>query len=113
MANPKPAQIVGYLRTSTDDQLLGIDAQRATLHRIAAERRAELARTSTEHEPGGHPERPDLEKPTRPARRINAALVVAKLDRLARDARFLLQLYDGNVPIIFGDLPEIDGSAAS
>ena len=113
MAHPKPAKIVGYLRTSTDDQLLGIDAQRATLQRIAAECHAEIVRTFTEHESGGNPERLELDKSIRHARRINAALVVAKLDRLARDARFLLQLYDGNVPIIFGDLPEIDGSAAS
>ena len=37
---------------------------------------------------------------------------MAKLDRLARDSQFLMKLYDGNVPIIFGDLPEVDGSSA-
>ena len=40
-------------------------------------------------------------------------LVVAKLDRLARDSAFLMTIYDGGVPVIFGDLPEVDGSAAS
>jgi DNA invertase Pin-like site-specific DNA recombinase len=106
-------KIVGYLRTSTDDQRLGIDAQEATLNRIARDRACTVARVFTEHESGGDPERLELGKAIHHARRINALLVVAKLDRLARDARFLMQLYDGNVPIVFGDLPEIDGSAAS
>ena len=57
--------------------------------------------------------RPELDKALRHARRIGAALVVAKLDRLARDSTFLMQLYDGDVALIFGDLAEIDGSAAS
>jgi DNA invertase Pin-like site-specific DNA recombinase len=106
-------QIVGYLRTSTDDQRLGIDAQRATLERIAGDRGCEIVRTFTEHESGGNNERPELLKALRHARRIDAALCVAKLDRLARDSQFLGRLHDGAVPIIFGDLPEIDGSAAS
>ena len=38
---------------------------------------------------------------------------MAKLDRLARDSAFLMRVFDGNVPLLFGDLPEIDGSAAS
>jgi DNA invertase Pin-like site-specific DNA recombinase len=105
--------IVGYLRTSTDDQLLGIDAQRETLERIALERGCEIVRTFVEHESGGDNERVELVKAMGHARRVGAILVVAKLDRLSRDATFLMGLYDGNVPIIFGDLPEIDGSAAS
>jgi DNA invertase Pin-like site-specific DNA recombinase len=105
--------IVGYLRTSTDDQLLGIDAQRETLERIASERGCEIVRTFVEHESGGDNERVELVKAMGHARRVGAILVVAKLDRLSRDATFLMGLYDGNVPIIFGDLPEIDGSAAS
>jgi hypothetical protein len=44
---------------------------------------------------------------------VGAVLVVAKLDRLARNSGFLMRLYDGDVPLLFGDLPEIDGSAAA
>jgi DNA invertase Pin-like site-specific DNA recombinase len=106
-------KIVPYLRTSTDDQKLSIDSQRDTIHRIASFRKAEVVRTFTEHESGGNNERPELDRAIRHARRVGAMLCVAKLDRLARDASFLIRLYDGNVPIIFGDLPEIDGSAAS
>ncbi len=110
---PNRSKIVAYLRTSTDDQRLGIDAQQATLGRIAADRDCEIVRTFVEHESGGDNARPELDKAIRHARRINAFLVVAKLDRLSRDASFLMHLYDGDVPLIFGDLPEIDGSAAS
>jgi DNA invertase Pin-like site-specific DNA recombinase len=106
-------KIVPYLRTSTDDQKLGIDAQRDTIQRIAWQRKADIVRAFTEHESGGNNERPELDKAIRHARRIGGIVCVAKLDRLARNASFLMRLYDGNVPLIFGDLPEIDGSAAS
>jgi DNA invertase Pin-like site-specific DNA recombinase len=107
------SEIVAYLRTSTDDQLLGIDAQRATLHRIAKERAGRIIKTFTEHESGGDDTRPELRKAMHHALSKKAVLVVAKLDRLARDSKFLMSLYDSSVPIIFGDLPEVDGSAAS
>jgi DNA invertase Pin-like site-specific DNA recombinase len=110
---PRRTKIIGYYRTSTDDQRLGIEAQQATLARIAAERGCEIVRTFVEHESGGDNTRVELDKAMRHARRIAATLVVAKLDRLSRDSNFLMKLYDGDVPLIFGDLPEIDGSAAS
>jgi DNA invertase Pin-like site-specific DNA recombinase len=110
---PPINKIVAYRRTSTDDQRLGIVAQEATLKRIAIERRCDIVRTFTEHESGGDVERIELDKAIRHARRINAYLVVAKLDRLARDSTFLMTLHDGDVPLIFGDLPDVDGSPAS
>lgn len=113
MARQKPTAIVGYRRTSTDDQLLGIEAQDARLEQIAGEKGVPILRVFTEHESGGFNERPELLKALRHARRVGAWLVVAKLDRLARDATFLMTVYDGQVPVVFGDLPEVDGSAAS
>ena len=110
---PPISKIVAYKRTSTDDQKLGIVAQEATLQRIATERQCEIVRTFTEHESGGNVDRVELDKAIRHARRINAYLVVAKLDRLARNSTFLMKLHDGDVPLIFGDLPDIDGSPAS
>jgi DNA invertase Pin-like site-specific DNA recombinase len=106
-------RIVAYLRTSTADQANGIEAQDATVGRIAEGRGCEIVRRYVEHESGGDPGRPELGKAIRHARRVDALLVVAKLDRLARDSAFLMRVYDGDVPIMFGDLPEIDGSAAS
>jgi DNA invertase Pin-like site-specific DNA recombinase len=105
--------IVGYRRTSTDDQRLGIEAQDATMQRIASERHCRLERVYTEHESGGDDDRPELAKALKHAKRIGAILAVAKLDRLARNSTFLMKVYDGGVPVLFGDLPEVDGSAAS
>jgi DNA invertase Pin-like site-specific DNA recombinase len=113
MIAKRDMDLVGYYRTSTDDQRLGIDAQKATLHRLAAERGCEIVRVFTEHESGGNNARPELDKALRHARRVGAGVCVAKLDRLARDSAFLMRLFDGDVPILFGDMPEIDGSAAS
>jgi DNA invertase Pin-like site-specific DNA recombinase len=105
-------QLIGYLRTSTRDQLLSIDAQRDKVEAIARARGCAVDRWFTEHESGANNDRPELDKAMRHARRIRATVVVAKLDRLARDQAFLMSLVDGNVPIIFGDLPERDFSAA-
>ena len=113
MTATRPSKIVAYRRTSTDDQRLGIEAQDATLKRISAELAAPIVKTFTEHESGGNNERPELDKAIRHARRVGAMVLVAKLDRLARDSQFLGKLYNGDVPMMFGDLPEVDGSAAS
>jgi DNA invertase Pin-like site-specific DNA recombinase len=104
--------MVPYRRTSTDDQRLGIEAQDATVTRLAQERGCRIVRTYTEHESGGNNDRPELDKAIKHARRIGAIIVVAKLDRLARDSSFLMKLYDGDVPVLFGDMPEIDGTTA-
>jgi DNA invertase Pin-like site-specific DNA recombinase len=109
MAGHHPKKkIVGYLRTSTDDQLLGIDAQRERLEDIAGRRKCDIDQVFIEHESGGNNDRPELDKALRRARRLRAPLVVAKLDRLARDQQFTMKLVDGNVPIIFGDLEDVD-----
>lgn len=102
--------IVGYLRTSTDDQLIGIDAQRDRLDDIARRKECTIAQVFTEHESGGNNERPELDRAIRLARRLQATLVVAKLDRLSRDPQFIMRLVDGNVPILFGDLEDLDAT---
>jgi DNA invertase Pin-like site-specific DNA recombinase len=113
VAKSRACRIVAYLRCSKGSQLLGIDAQEATVKRIAEGRGCEIVRTYVEHESGGNNDRPELDKAIRHARRVKAILLVAKLDRLARDSTFLMRVYDGDVPVMFGDLPEVDGSAAS
>lgn len=109
-------KIIAYHRVSTQDQGasgLGIDAQGHLIEQMAVRNGWSIRSTHVEVESGKNNERPVLERAIAECRNINATLVVAKLDRLSRDATFLLKLFDGNVPIIFGDMPELDVSTSA
>jgi DNA invertase Pin-like site-specific DNA recombinase len=100
---------IAYFRVSTDRQGksgLGLDAQRALVERhIGAVPSAEFV----EVESGKRSSRPQLHAAIAECKRVGATLIVAKLDRLARNVRFLLTVVDSGVPVIFCDLPHIDG----
>lgn len=60
----------------------------------------------TEVESGKHSARPELTKALRLARMTGATLLIAKLDRLSRNAAFLLALQDSGVRFIAADMPD-------
>jgi Resolvase, N terminal domain len=66
----------------------------------------ELAGEFTEIESGRRAKRPQLEAALKACKKHKAKLVVAKLDRLSRNARFLLTLLESGVEVLFADLPE-------
>jgi DNA invertase Pin-like site-specific DNA recombinase len=102
-------RIVAYERVSTARQGtsgLGIAAQREAIGRFAAERGATLIGRFTEVESGRCPDRPELAKALHLAKVTGAILVIAKLDRLSRNAAFLLTLRDSGVKFQAVDLPE-------
>ena len=76
---------------------------------LARSIRGPLPLVFKETETGKRDDRPDLIKALALCRVYNAALVVAKLDRLARNTRFLLILVDasGERGVVFCDLPTI------
>jgi DNA invertase Pin-like site-specific DNA recombinase len=106
----QPTRYVTYYRVSTERQGrsgLGLEAQRAAVEQFmhANGPRSELA-TFTEIESGKHADRPELAKALLRCRQTHATLLVAKLDRLSRDAAFLMTLQQGAVKFVCADMPE-------
>ena len=102
-------RIIGYERVSTARQGasgLGIEAQRQAIEGFAAGRNADLIARFTEVESGRNPDRPELQQALHLAKVTGATLVIAKLDRLSRNAAFLLTLRDSGVRFAAVDLPE-------
>jgi DNA invertase Pin-like site-specific DNA recombinase len=101
-------QLLGYLRVSTKGQGesgLGIEAQKAAIEAYARQAGATILAYYTEVESGKLSDRPQLAKALAHARRAKATLVVAKLDRLARNVAFLSALMDSTVPFVACDNP--------
>src|SRR5262245_35551307 len=103
-------KFVAYLRVSTDRQGksgLGLEAQREAVQRfIQARGGVIVAREYVEVESGKRNDRPKLAQALKQCRLTGATLVVAKLDRLSRNAAFLLTLRDSGVDFVAADLPE-------
>ena len=102
-------KLVAYERVSTARQGrsgLGLDAQRRAIDEFTAARDARLLARFTEVESGGRTDRPELGKALELARLTGSTLVIAKLDRLSRNAAFLLTLRDSGVRFLACDMPE-------
>jgi DNA invertase Pin-like site-specific DNA recombinase len=102
------ASFVSYLRVSTKRQGhsgLGIEAQRNVVLEHLARERGTLVEEFVEVESGTQRERPQLDKALATCRLRGTTLLVAKLDRLARDAAFLLNLQRAGVEFVACDLP--------
>jgi DNA invertase Pin-like site-specific DNA recombinase len=114
-------ELVAYYRVSTARQGesgLGLEAQRAKVQQMAAERGAVVAAEFVEVESGRKADRPQLAAALAEARRLGAVVAVAKIDRLARDAEFVLRLSreaerNGMGGFLFCDLPDIDATTSA
>jgi DNA invertase Pin-like site-specific DNA recombinase len=85
-------RFISYLRVSTKKQGLDIDAQREAVLTYLNGGNHELLAEYHEKESGKLTDRPALIKAMRHCRLTGATLIVAKLDRLSRNAHFLLGL---------------------
>jgi DNA invertase Pin-like site-specific DNA recombinase len=104
----KNARFVAYYRVSTAQQGrggLGLDAQREAVRVFLAGRANELAEEFTEVESGKNADRPQLARALDACRLTAGVLVIAKLDRLSRDAHFLLGLEKAGVEFVAADMP--------
>jgi len=98
-------KFIVYYRVSTQRQGqsgLGIEAQK---HACA---HYDIVAEYTEVESGKKANRPELAKALAHAKKIGATLLIAKLDRLARNVHFITGLLEAGVPITCADMPEAD-----
>ncbi|MFZ5781350.1 MAG: recombinase family protein [Pseudomonadota bacterium] len=104
-------KFVAYLRVSTQRQGrsgLGLGAQREAVQSLIKRSGGRLLEEITEVESGKRNDRPELQRAIRRAKVSGARLVIAKLDRLSRNASFLLNLRDSGVRFVAADLPTAD-----
>lgn len=113
MADQRKA--IAYLRVSTDRQGrsgLGLEAQREAVARYAAAAGMEIAGEYLEVETGkgsnALAKRPQLLAALTEAKRTKAKLVLAKLDRLARNVHFVSGLMETGVDFAVADMPNAD-----
>lgn len=102
-------RVVVYYRVSTVRQGrsgLGLEAQQAAVAEFVRGRNAEVLAEYTEVESGKRNERPELARALLRSKVTASTLVIAKLDRLSRNAAFLLQLRDTGVRFVAADLPD-------
>ena len=101
-------KFIAYYRVSTKQQGnsgLGLEAQKKSVLDFINGGGAKIVEEFTEVESGRKNERVELQKAFAACRVHGAILVVAKLDRLARDAHFLLGLKDAGIDFVCCDLP--------
>jgi DNA invertase Pin-like site-specific DNA recombinase len=101
-------KFITYLRVSTERQGqsgLGLEAQRAAVaaHVLG---RGEVVAEFVEVESGKRSDRPELARALAEAKRVGAVLLIAKLDRLARNVAFIANLLESSVEVTAADMPE-------
>jgi DNA invertase Pin-like site-specific DNA recombinase len=106
MANGK---FISYLRVSTARQGasgLGLEAQREAVSSYLNGGKWRLVQEVVEVESGKRNDRPAVAEALRLCRLHKARLVIAKLDRLARNVHFISSLMESGVDFIACDFPE-------
>jgi DNA invertase Pin-like site-specific DNA recombinase len=104
-------KFISYLRVSTARQGrsgLGIEAQRQAVEDFLNGGNWRLVKEFVEIESGKKANRRELAKAFQLCRLTGAKLVIAKLDRLSRNAHFLLGLRDAGIDFVCADMPELD-----
>ncbi len=108
MSIPIANRFVAYYRVSTDRQGksgLGLEAQQAAVGEYCTTAGCTVVASFTEVESGRRKDRPQLDHALAACRVHRATLLVAKLDRLARNAHFLLGLKEAGIEFVCCDMP--------
>jgi DNA invertase Pin-like site-specific DNA recombinase len=100
---------VVYYRVSTPEQgrsRLGLEAQGSAVERFVARWRGRVILEHTEIESGKKCGRPELRKALGACRVFGATLLIANIDRLARNAAFVAMLIETGVDFVAVDFPQ-------
>lgn len=100
--------LIAYFRVSSKRQGrsgLGLEAQESDATAYAHQHGGKILTSYTEVESGKRSDRPELARAIAHAKRARATLVVAKLDRLARNVAFTSKLMDAGVDFVCCDNP--------
>ena len=103
------SNIVAYFRVSTQKQGasgLGLESQRVCVTEYAKRTGGNIVSEFTEVESGKNNNRVKLAEAIAETKRTGGLLVIAKLDRLARNAGFIFTLKEAGVNFRACDLPE-------
>ncbi|WP_209427418.1 recombinase family protein [Pararhodobacter sp. SW119] len=106
-----PTRYIAYYRVSAQRQGqsgLGLEAQRASTTAFLVSGEHELLAEFTEVESGKRGTRPELAKAIEACRALGATLLIAKLDRLARNVHFISGLLESGVRFTAIDMPNAD-----
>jgi DNA invertase Pin-like site-specific DNA recombinase len=101
-------KLITYVRVSTLKQGqsgLGLDGQSTAIKNYVASVNGDVIATYKEIETGKNNERVQLAKALAHAKRVKARLVIAKLDRLARNVHFVSGLMESRVDFVACDNP--------
>ena len=110
---PKPLQrrYVAYLRVSTERQGrsgLGLEAQRRAVADFLQSTGGTMRAEFIEVQSGKDNARPKLAEALKLCKLTRSTLLIAKLDRLSRNAAFLLSLRDAGVRFVAADTPDMN-----
>lgn len=104
----KSKRYIAYYRVSTNKQKhsgLGLSAQESTVLSYIEKEGGELLSSYTEVESGRKKSRVELLKAIRHAKATRSILVIARLDRLARNVSFTANLMESEVDFVACDMP--------
>lgn len=102
-------KVIAYYRVSTEAQGrsgLGLEAQRQAVTALCQTRGWQIMADYTEVESGKRADREQLTAALHHAKVTGGTLVIAKLDRLSRNAAFITALQDSGAKFIAADMPE-------
>jgi DNA invertase Pin-like site-specific DNA recombinase len=102
-------KFVAYYRVSTDKQGergLGMAAQAACVEAFVRSHDGKILASFREVESGKRNDRPQLDAAIDRSQALGATLLIAKLDRLSRNAAFLMKLQDTDVDFVACDMPD-------